>query len=125
MKSLPPSELKLLANTDFDMNEISTNSSADKINNALAVPPEEIAYENLAEKSHFDSLRDQLIFSFQPVRRNQYEDYISQQAHISGYKTLVTSNLQKASDMAVANLYHYFKIRDESNKQKTVLATIA
>jgi hypothetical protein len=122
MRSLPASELKLLGSTDFNANEINTNSSADQIKSALVAPPEEIAYKSLAEKSHFYSLRDQLIFMFQPVLRSQYEDYINQQAPISGYKTLVSSNLQKASDMAVANLYHYFKIRDESDMKETALA---
>ncbi|MEA5551555.1 hypothetical protein VB713_11280 [Anabaena cylindrica UHCC 0172] len=39
---------------------------------------------------------------------------MSQQAAISGYRTLVTSNLQQASDLTVANLFYYFNIRDES-----------
>lgn len=48
-----------------------------------------------------------------PELRRESESYISQQAAIAGYKTLVPSNLQQASDLAVANLYWYFKNRDE------------
>ncbi|MBA3922330.1 MAG: hypothetical protein H0X31_11775 [Nostocaceae cyanobacterium] len=121
MRSLPASELKLLASADFDTNEPTTNSSTEQIKSTLVTLPEEVAYEILADKSHFYSLRDQLIFMFQPMLRSQHEDYISQQAHISGYKRLVPSNLQKASDMAVANLYHYFKISDKSNVEEGAL----
>lgn len=38
----------------------------------------------------------------------------------AGYKTLVPSNLQQASDLAVANLYWYFKVRDESEELKEI-----
>jgi hypothetical protein len=54
-------------------------------------------------KSHFYSLRDQLLFLFEPELRREYEFYISEQAGITGYKTLVTSNLQQASDLTVGN----------------------
>jgi hypothetical protein len=120
MRSLPASELKLLASTDFDTNEIDTNFDAD--NESAVFTPEEALYENLADKSHFYSLRDQLRFMFQPALRIQYEDYISRQASIFGYKALVPSNLRKASDMTVANLYSYFQIRDESDVEETALA---
>ncbi len=38
----------------------------------------------------------------------------SQQAANSGYRILVTSNLQQASHLTGANLFHYFNIKDES-----------
>jgi hypothetical protein len=110
VKSLPPAELKLLNSADFHNSEITqtiTNSE---------IPPEQISYENIAEKSHFYSLRDQLLFMFAPELRREYENYVSQQAANSGYRTLVTSNLQLASDLTVANLFHYFNIRDESQE---------
>ncbi|MEH2414120.1 hypothetical protein [Nostoc sp.] len=112
MRSLPSSELKLLSSADFN----SSDSHYSTIN--LAEPPEQLVYESLTEKSHFYSLRDQLLFIFKPELRREYELYISQQAVIAGHKTLVTSNLQQASDLTVANLYYYFNIRDES-KDKT------
>jgi hypothetical protein len=80
----------------------------------VSAPPEQVTYESLKEKSHFSSLQDQLIFMFKPALRQEYEAYINTQAVVAGYRTLVTQNLQPASDLTVANLYYYFKIRDES-----------
>jgi hypothetical protein len=114
VKSLPPAELKLLNSADFNSN-LNPEATQTLIN--LEIPPEQISYENIAEKSHFYSLRDQLLFMFEPALRREYENYVSQQAAISGYRTLVTSNLQQASDLTVANLFHYFNIRDESQEE--------
>lgn len=113
MRSLPPSELKLLQSADFSSSEVPASTDT----TALAVPPEHLLYENLKEKSHYSSLLDQLQFMMQPELRRESEFYVSQQAAISGYKTLVTSNLQKASNLAIANLYWYFKVRDEAEDE--------
>lgn len=51
---------------------------------ALAVPPEQLARESLSGKSHFYSLRDRLIFMFQPELRKECEIYINQQATLAG-----------------------------------------
>jgi hypothetical protein len=109
VKSLPPAELKLLNSADFP------NSETPQTITNSEIPPEQISYENIAEKSHFYSLRDQLLFMFEPELRREYENYVSQQAANSGYRTLVTSNLQQASDLTVANLYYYFQVRNEKN----------
>ncbi|MDZ7991799.1 MAG: hypothetical protein RMX69_06175 [Nostoc sp. EspVER01] len=114
--SLPSSDLKLLSIADFN----SPQTHYSTIN--VAEPPEQLVYESLAEKSHFYSLRDQLLFIFEPELRREYEFYISEQAVITGYKTLVKSNLQQASDLTVGNLYYYFKIKDES-KDETELVS--
>ncbi len=113
IQSLPPSELKFLQSVDFSNSEVPNSTDT----TALAVPPEQLVYENLKQKSHPQSLRDQLQFMMQPELRREPESYISQQAAIAGYKTLVTSNLQKASNLAVANLYWYFKVRDEAEDE--------
>ena len=113
VKSLPPAELKLLNSADFHNSETTQTITNPEI------PPEQISYENIAEKSHFYSLRDQLLFMFAPELRREYENYVSQQAANSGYRTLVTSNLQQASDLTVANLFHYFNIRDESQEDES------
>ncbi|MEH2383932.1 MAG: hypothetical protein V7K27_34435 [Nostoc sp.] len=115
MRSLPSSELKLLNSADFN----SSDTHYSTINSAE--PPEQLVYESLAEKSHFYSLRDQLLFIFEPELRREYEFYISEQAVITGHKTLVTSNLQQASDLTVGNLYYYFKVRDESKDETEVV----
>jgi len=109
MHSLPPSELELLTIAEFDNSEFTAIPDA-----TLSAPQEALIYKDLTEKSHFDSLRDQLLLVFKPEQRREYELYISQQAANSGYKRLVPRNLQQASDLAVANLYYYFQIRDES-----------
>ncbi|MBN3951690.1 MAG: hypothetical protein HWQ38_36615 [Nostoc sp. NMS7] len=116
MRSLPSSELKLLNSANFN----SSGSDYSTINSAE--PPEQLLYESLTEKSHLYSLRDQLLFIFKPELRREYELYISQQAVITGHKTLVTSNLQQASDLTVANLYYYFNIRDESKNETEVVS---
>ncbi len=120
MRSLPLSELKLLSSSDFNGTELTSNPDTNQAKIALAVPPEQLLYENLTQKSHFYSLRDQLLFMFEPEIRREYEFYISQQAGIAGYKTLIPSNLQHSSDLTVANLYYYFKIRDESDNEVEV-----
>lgn len=117
MQSLPSSDLKLLSSADFN----STDTHYSTIN--LAEPVEQLMYESLAEKSHFYSLRDQLLFLFDPELRREYEVYISEQAGITGYKTLVTSHLQQASDLTVSNLYYYFKIRDESKDETELVSS--
>ncbi len=55
---------------------------------------------------------------FKPALRQDYEVYVHQQAGVAGYKTLVPRNLQQASDLTVANLYYYFKIREGSEMEK-------
>jgi hypothetical protein len=125
MRSLPPSELKLLQSADFDSSEITANPDTNTDTTALAAPPEQLLYENLKQKSHPASLRDQLVLMMKPSLRQEFASYISQQSAIAGYKTLVPTNLQKASNLAVANLYWYFKVRDESEDEMEAEAVTA
>lgn len=115
MRSLPPSERKLLESADFDNSEVTPDSQTNADTTASAAPLEQLLYENFKQKSHSASLRDQLVLMMKPSLRQEFASYISQQSAIAGYKTLVPENLQKASNLAVANLYWYFKVRDESN----------
>jgi hypothetical protein len=117
MRSLPPSELKLLQSADFDNSENTANSDINTDTTASTAPPEQLLYENLKQKSHPTSLQDQLILMMKPTLRQEFASYISQQAAIAGYKTLIPTNLNKASNLAVANLYWYFKVRDESEDE--------
>ncbi|AFZ16585.1 hypothetical protein [Allocoleopsis franciscana] len=114
MRSLPPSELKLLQSADFDNPEVTANPDINADTTALTAPPEQLLYENLKQKSHPASLQDQLVLMMKPSLRQEFASYISEQSAIAGYKTLVPANLQNASNLAVANLYWYFKVRDES-----------
>ena len=117
MRSLPASELKLLQSADFSNSEVTVNSDTNADTTADSAPPEQLLYENLKQKSHPASLRDQLVLMMKPSLRQEFASYISHQSAIAGYKTLVPANLQKASDLAVANLYWYFKVRDESEEE--------
>ncbi|MEB3218871.1 MAG: hypothetical protein VKN72_21900 [Nostocales cyanobacterium 94392] len=112
IQNLPSDELELLNSSDFNISN--TEDIADKSTVIVSIPPEQVLYENLREKSHYYSLHDQLIFMFNPDLRKQYENYVNQQANVAGYKTLVPRNLQQASDLTVANLYYYFKVRDKA-----------
>jgi hypothetical protein len=120
MRSLPPSELKLLQSADFSNSEVPVNSDTNTDTTASTAPPEQLLYENLKQKSHFASLCDQLVLMMKPSLRQEFASYISQQSAIAGYKTLVPANLQKASDLAVANLYWYFKVRDETEQEEAI-----
>ncbi|MEQ8467372.1 hypothetical protein [Coleofasciculus sp. E1-EBD-02] len=117
MRSLPASEVKLLQSADFSNLDATATLDASADPNILAEPPEQLLYENLKQKSHPASLLDQLQFMIKPKLRQEWETYITQQAAIAGYKTLVPANLEKASNLAVANLYWYFQVRDESEEE--------
>lgn len=111
MPSLSPSEQKMLASADFSDSEILETSEKRTRAITQEKPPEELLYEQLKEKSRPESLLAQLRFLIKPELRRQYESYINQQAAASGYKTLVPSNLEKASNMTVANLFYYFQLQ--------------
>lgn len=53
-----------------------------------------------------------VVFRENPVKCREPESYISEQAAASGYKTLVPSNLEKGSNMTVANLFYYFQLQE-------------
>ncbi|MGE5657238.1 MAG: hypothetical protein ACM37W_11575, partial [Actinomycetota bacterium] len=114
MQTLSAEDLKLLQSADFNNSESAVDPETISKTAILTIPSEQLLYEDLKQKSHYFSLLAQLEFLMQPTQRREYEAYISEQATKSGYRILVSSNLQKASDLAVANLYWYFKVRDES-----------
>lgn len=114
MLSLSADERKQLASLSREKTPVS--KTEEEV--GIVAEPEEIAlYENLQQKSHFKSLRDQLRFLIKPSLRQQHESYISQKATTSGYKALAPSNWQEVNDLTVANLYWYFQGNDESAKQ--------
>lgn len=117
MKALPPSELKQLQSADFSKSDSAVKVEKNSAATALAIPDEQLFYENLKPKSHFYALRTQLEWMLDRQRREEYEDYIIEQGELGGHTSLVSSNLEKASDLAVANLFWYFKVRDESEEE--------
>ncbi|HEY9749658.1 MAG TPA: hypothetical protein V6C63_13320, partial [Allocoleopsis sp.] len=114
-RSLPESERKLLQSS----NSLELESTAD-FNTATSVietAPEQTLYEDLKDKSHLSSLRDQLELLIKPSLRQEYAAYIGEQAVAAGHKVLTSSNLQEASNLTIANLYWYFKVRDDAGKE--------
>ena len=117
--SLSAEEHKLLSQADFDRVDNFANSPNQEAANLITIPPEKSIYEELKEKSHYDSLEAQLYFLMSPQKRKKCEEYITSQAIAHNHRVLGRSNLQQASDMAVANLFYYFLARDESEEQET------
>ena len=113
MQTLSPKEQHQLASLDkLRVDNLKTN-----VHTTFAVLAAEPAlYENLKQKSHFLSLRDQLAFAVKPELRRGYEFYVSQQAIATGYQALAASNWQEISDLTVANLYYFFQIREDSTE---------
>ncbi len=107
MKSLSPSELQELASLELPAEE--NSAATENINNPAEPPVELSLYETLKQKSHYDSLRDQLRFIVKPELRQHHESYVFQRANATGYPALAPSNWQEVPDLTVANLYHYFK----------------
>jgi hypothetical protein len=110
MQALSPKEQHQLASLD----KLNSENVKSTLQTTFAVLPQEPSlYENLKQKSHFLSLRDQLLFAIEPDFRQEYEFYISQQAIASGYLALAPTSWQEISDLTVANLYYYFKCRED------------
>lgn len=117
-RSLPPSELELLRSADFDQSLDDAESAVP----ASEMPGEQVFYKTLKQKSHLSALCDHLRFTMKPELRKNHEAYVSTQAAQSGQRTLTSSNLRQMSDLAVANLYWYFKVREVPEMEETVLA---
>ncbi|WP_228061393.1 hypothetical protein [[Phormidium] sp. LEGE 05292] len=114
LRTLPESELKLLESAEFKYSEIAKIADSDSTTTALEIPPEIQLYESLKQKSHPQSLLDQMRLMMQPELRRQYELYVSERSAIAQHKTLTQPNLQQASNLAIANLYWYFKHREQT-----------
>jgi hypothetical protein len=106
IQTLSPDEKLQLASSDFSATDSSDGNEESVV---IGEPEEQLLYENLKQKSHYQSLRDQLKFMVKPDLRQGHESYISQQAIASNYKALAPSNWQAIPDLTVANLYWYFK----------------
>ncbi len=111
IQTLSPDERQLLPSSNIPAADSSDNNPDPVV---VAEPEEQSLYNKLKQKSHYLSLRDQLQFIVKPNLRQTHEFYISQQAIASGYKALAPSNWQEIPDLTVANLYWYFKVRDEA-----------
>jgi len=111
IQTLSPDEKQQLASSDIPSADASDSKEEPTI---VAEPEEQLLYENLKQKSHYQSLRDQLKFMVKPDLRRTHESYISQQAIASNYKALAPSNWEAIPDLTVANLYWYFQGKQEA-----------
>jgi hypothetical protein len=104
IQSLPASDLKLLESSELSPVPQAMTSALSNFE-----VPEQKIYEELKPKSHFDSLRDQLKLMASPDLRSKYEYEVVEKAQASGHKALKADVVKQSSDVAIANLYHYFK----------------
>lgn len=118
MHALSPDERQQLASLDATDTASSDNNKDAAI---LAEPAEQALYESLKQKSHYPALRDQLRFIVKPDLRRDRESYIRQQAIATNYKALAPSNWQEIPDLTVANLYHFFKAKEESKQASAMV----
>ncbi len=110
VQTISADERQLLASSDIQSPDISEDNQNLPI---VAEPEELLLYDNLKQKSHYQSLRYQLLFMVKPDLRCEHEFYITQQATASNYKGLAPLNWQQIPDLTVANLYWYFKQKNQ------------
>jgi hypothetical protein len=150
IRSLPPTELQLLqidqgqsdqgqsdqgqSDQEQSDQEQSDQGNSDAllsaaITEAQPLPPnpsdlpEQLLYKGLQQKSHPVALLDQLRFLVKPELRQAPETYVGEQAAGQGHTALTPANLSAMSDIAVANLFWYFKVRNESANAAHLTAT--
>lgn len=111
INSLSPDERQQLASAEMAGAEPSDSEQNPIVESE---PLEQLLYENLKQKSHYQSLRDQLRFIVKPTLRRSHESYIAQQAAAANRKALAPSNWQEVPDLTVANLYYYFQQQEKA-----------
>jgi hypothetical protein len=72
-------------------------------------PSEQVLYQSMKAKSHYQALKDTLRFKLDSACRQAYQDHITQMAPQSELKALVPANWQEIPDLVVANLYWYLQ----------------
>lgn len=116
LRSLPQSELKLLVSAQAKEAQLVISNSGN-LSNEIIEQSELDFYENLQEKSHFASLKNQLVFMMKPELRADYENYIYEEAKKYDHKVFIPSNLKEVSHFTLANLFWYFYVRDDSENE--------
>lgn len=111
LHQLNTSDWELLSTSEIPFEE---NLELTEQPTSTAEPVEQTLYEKFKEKSHYESLRDQLRFNVKPEIRRQHESYISKQAPTHNLNALAPSSWQEVPDLTVANLYHYFKAKEQT-----------
>jgi hypothetical protein len=106
IQNLSVEDQEKLANLDIT-DIVSLNQAQES--NALQPLSSFEVYQELKEKSHFVSLKDQLKFLIKPELRSEYESYITHKAISLDFKGLALTNWKEVPDLTVANLYYFFK----------------
>lgn len=108
LQSLPTSELKLLEALTLPTIDLSNHPASKTIDVCVEIPLEQIQFEDASQKSHVGAIHDSLALMMSPSLRRDYENYVAEQSAIAGFSALQPSTLQKASPLAISNLYWYF-----------------
>lgn len=128
--TLSPSERSLLAQVegqpvddelielDFDETPIPDETGNDEVEE----PAEYDIYRQVRQTSHDAAILDCLRFMVQPDLRQAHEHYIHQQAIQNGLKALAPSTWEPVPDLAVANLYWYFKGQEQVQAEPVAVA---
>jgi len=81
-------------------------------NGIVEEPPEQILYDLVKPKSHYEALKDSLRFTLKPILRQDYMDYIRQRASAVKYEGIALCDWANVSNLNLANIYYYFKLRE-------------
>jgi hypothetical protein len=113
MRSLPNDQLQLFQSSKMDQSFLVASSKIKQSEDTIEQPELEL-YESLQEKSHFSAIRDQIALTMKPELREDYENYIYEEAKKYDHKVFIPSNLKQVSPFTLSNLFWYFYIRDDS-----------
>jgi hypothetical protein len=114
MRMPSESQSKLPYSYNFIVPATLVNSDTSISETTVSPPPEQLFYETLKQKSNTQSLYAQFKLIMDDELRRRYEEEISNKAVANGHKALGQSNLKRASNMTIANLYWYFQPRDRA-----------
>ncbi|MGI0480946.1 hypothetical protein ACN4EE_09145 [Geminocystis sp. CENA526] len=102
IQALPADEQKqLLPSTIDDNND----------NGIVEEPPEQKLYDLVKPKSHYEALKDSLRFTLKPSLREEYIDYVRERASAIEYNGIALLDWANVSNLNLANIYHYFRLR--------------
>lgn len=109
-QDLPALEIQALPADEQKQLLPSVNDSND--NGIVEEPPEQILYDLVKPKSHYEALKDSLRFTLKPLLRQEYMDYIRQRASAIKYEGIALLDWENVSNLNLANIYYYFKLRE-------------
>lgn len=94
-----------------EQKELLASADNNNDNGIVEEPPEQILYNLVKPKSHYEALKDSLRFTLKPILRQDYIDYIRQRASAIKYDGIALLDWANVSNLNLANIYYYFKLR--------------